>query len=272
MSFKPFAEGPDRPKQVISLGFYRTGSHSLRHALTILGYQDVFHSSAMAKDTDRWVGLGAAADDNIPCLPTYTGRTWTRKDWNAYVGPCEALTDIAPFAYPLLREFPEAKVILVQRDFDSWARSFEQTLILPSSQTFLAWLSGNIMEPFIGIQISQTAWKMYMGLLGVCSMEKTKDRKIMRAAYQRHYDQVRSLVTSDRLLEIDLGDLGWEPLCNFLGKSIPDVPFPRLNESRVFRDELRRLHWISLRAGGLKALAPAFGVLCVLLAFRLLWS
>ncbi|KAJ5122241.1 P-loop containing nucleoside triphosphate hydrolase protein [Penicillium atrosanguineum] len=271
MSFKPFAEGPDRPKRVISLGFYRTGSHSLKHALTILGYQDVFHSSAMAEDADKWVGLGAAADANIPCLPTYTGRTWTRKDWNAYLGPCEALTDIAPFAYPLLREFPEAKIILVHRDFESWARSFEQTLILPSSQGFLAWLSGNIMEPFIGIQISKSAWKMYMALLGVCSMEKTHNREILRAAYQRHYDQVRSMVPPDRLLEINLNDLGWGPLCNFLGKDIPDVPFPRLNESRVFKNELRRLHWISLRAGALKALAPICGVSCVLLACRLLW-
>lgn len=105
----------------------------------------------------------------------------------------EALTDVTPFAEPLLREFPEAKVILVHRDFDSWARSFEKTLILPSSEGLLAWLSGNIMEPFIGIQISQNAWKMYMALLGVCSMQKTNNREIMHAAYQLHYDRVRRM-------------------------------------------------------------------------------
>ncbi|KAJ5097338.1 P-loop containing nucleoside triphosphate hydrolase protein [Penicillium angulare] len=119
MDFKQFAEGPTRPKQVISLGFYRTGSHSLKAALTILGYRDVFHSSAMAKDVAKWVGMDKAADDKISYLPSYTGRTWSRDDLNRYFGPCEALTDVTPLAEPLLREFPEACVILVHSDFDS---------------------------------------------------------------------------------------------------------------------------------------------------------
>jgi hypothetical protein len=158
MSFKPYVEGPTRPKQVISLGFYRTGSHSLKEALTILGYRDVFHSSGIINDHLKWVGMNQAADDNIPCLPTYTGRTWLRDDWNQYLGPSEALTDVTPFAESLLNAFPEARVILVHRDFDSWVKSFQETLILPASEGILAWLSGNVMEPFIGLQISRTAW------------------------------------------------------------------------------------------------------------------
>lgn len=92
MNVKPFADGPAalNIEQVISLGFYRTGSQSLAEALTILGYCDVYHSSAMVYDAEKWVGMGIAADDNIPCLPSYTGRTWTRDDWNSYFGPCEA--------------------------------------------------------------------------------------------------------------------------------------------------------------------------------------
>ncbi|KAJ5553246.1 P-loop containing nucleoside triphosphate hydrolase protein [Penicillium frequentans] len=122
MSFNPFAESPTRPKQVISLGFYRTGSHSLKKALAIPGYR-------------------------------------------------EALTDVTPFAEPLLKAFPEARVILVNRDFESWMKSFQESLVLPASEGFLAWLSGNVMEPFMGLQITQTACKMYMGLLGVFRME-----------------------------------------------------------------------------------------------------
>lgn len=34
----------------------------------------------------------------------------------------------------------------------------------------------------------------------------------------------------ERLLVMQLGD-GWEPLCRFLGKPIPDEPFPRANDS-----------------------------------------
>ena len=256
MSFVPFATGPTRPKEVISLGFYRTGSHSLKEALTILGYKDVFHSSAMAADTDKWPGMAAAADANIACLPSYNGHTWSRDDFDKYLGPCEALTDVTPFAEPLLRAYPEARVILVHRDFDSWAESFQRTLVLPASEGILAWMSGNVWEPLIGLHISQTAWKMYMGLLGVCDMRKTRDRAIMRAGYDRHYAAVRRMVPPERLLELDLKDLKWEPLCEFLGKEVPDVPFPRLNESRVFRNELHRLHLITLRAGLLTLLSP----------------
>lgn len=258
--FKPFAEGPVRPKQILSLGFYRTGSQSLAEALTILGYQDVFHSSAMVYDPEKWVGIEVAADDNIPCLPSYTGRTWTRDDWNSYFGPCEALTDVTPFAEGLIREFPEARVILVHRDFDAWAKSFQETLVFPASQGFLAWLNGNFIEPFLGLHISQSAWKMYMGLLGVCSMSKAHDYRILRSAYQRHYDAVRRMVPPERLLEINLQDLDWKPLCEFLGKDVPDVPFPRSNESRVFSSLWRMAHLANLKAALLKLLIPALGV------------
>lgn len=40
----------------------------------------------------------------------------------------------------------------------------------------------------------------------------------------------------DRLLEYKLGS-GWEPLCKFLGKPVPDVPFPHVNESAT-HDEM----------------------------------
>ncbi|CAM1501349.1 Fc.00g105110.m01.CDS01 [Cosmosporella sp. VM-42] len=215
-SFVPFASGPTRPKEVLSLGFYRTGSHSLKQALTILGYRDVIHSSAMTADVSK------------------------------YFGPCEALTDVTPFAEPLLRAYPKARVILVHRDFASWVESFQRTVVLPSSEGLLAQLSGNLFEPMLGIHISQAAWKMYMGLFGVCDLRKTRDRRIMRTGYDYHYYNVRRIVPPERLLELDLKDLTWDPLCEFLGKEVPDVPFPRLNESRVFQNDLHRLHTMAL--------------------------
>ena len=39
---------------------------------------------------------------------------------------------------------------------------------------------------------------------------------------------IRGLVPPDRLLEWDISD-GWEPLCKFLGKPVPDIPFPHAN-------------------------------------------
>lgn len=39
---------------------------------------------------------------------------------------------------------------------------------------------------------------------------------------------VRGLVPPERLLEWSVQD-GWEPLCNFLDKPVPDEPFPHVN-------------------------------------------
>lgn len=44
----------------------------------------------------------------------------------------------------------------------------------------------------------------------------------------------------DRLLEYKLSD-GWEPLCEFLGKPVPDQPFPHLNEKKWVDEKLQLL-------------------------------
>ncbi|KAG9251826.1 uncharacterized protein F5Z01DRAFT_638811 [Emericellopsis atlantica] len=252
----PFSDGPLREKKVLSLGFYRTGSQSLKEALTILHYKDVFHSSAIMDAPAKFASLGAAADDNIACLPSYTGRHWNRAQWDRLFGPCEALTDVTPYSLDLLRAYPEAKVILVKRDFDSWATSYLNTLFLPSSAGIIPWLSGCVFEPMIGLKVSRIVWKFYMGLFGVCDLQKAGDRQIIRAGYNRHYDLIRSLVPPDRLLDIDLRDLSWEPLCKFLEKDVPVQPFPRLNESKTYAESWTLLHrWAFV--GALVKIVPA---------------
>lgn len=41
-------------------------------------------------------------------------------------------------------------------------------------------------------------------------------------------NMIRGLVPKERLLEWTVED-GWEPLCAFLGKPVPDEPFPHVN-------------------------------------------
>jgi hypothetical protein len=50
-----------------------------------------------------------------------------------------------------------------------------------------------------------------------------------RKKYFAYYDRIREVVPPERRLEYRLGQ-GWEPLCEFLGKEIPDVPFPNVND------------------------------------------
>ena len=48
------------------------------------------------------------------------------------------------------------------------------------------------------------------------------------AAYERHNENVRKGVPSERLVEWQASD-GWSPVCELLGVPVPEEPFPYLN-------------------------------------------
>ena len=56
-----------------------------------------------------------------------------------------------------------------------------------------------------------------------------QDREAIKSGFIRHYEHIRSIVPKDQLLEHSSRD-GWEPICKFLGKPVPNEPYPRVNE------------------------------------------
>jgi hypothetical protein len=57
---------------------------------------------------------------------------------------------------------------------------------------------------------------------------------------------IRGLVPKERLLEWHIGD-GWEPLCKFLGKPVPNVEFPHANAANSGwkdREEQANKRWV----------------------------
>ena len=68
--------------------------------------------------------------------------------------------------------------------------------------------------------------------------------------FDEHYEQVRTLLREDaeargrkveaKLLDYQVGE-GWERLCEFLGKDVPQQEFPRVNDSTVFKGRMRTL-------------------------------
>jgi hypothetical protein len=78
------------------------------------------------------------------------------------------------------------------------------------------------------------------------------------------------LVPKERLLNYKLGS-GWQDLCDFLGKEVPDEPFPRLNERNEMKIWMERIQKRELMKG-LKALSgylviPAVA-LCAAAAYK----
>lgn len=129
------------------------------------------------------------------------------------------------FALELIKAYPEAKVILVERDIDSWYDSVDEAII----QTTWGWRADFFtcfLAPLFGGKTGLTIRKLILGFFEARNVSelraKAKDR------YRRHYDEVRATVPPERLLNFELSD-GWEPLCEFLEKPVPAVPFPKKN-------------------------------------------
>jgi len=51
---------------------------------------------------------------------------------------------------------------------------------------------------------------------------------VFRSRYRQHNLYVKTYCKKEDLLLFQLGE-GWAPLCKFLNKPVPDVPFPHMN-------------------------------------------
>lgn len=52
----------------------------------------------------------------------------------------------------------------------------------------------------------------------------------MEKCYSDWLEHVKATVPKDRLL-VHNAKQGWKPICDFLGKPVPDCPYPRVNDS-----------------------------------------
>lgn len=225
------AQTPAAPAApILCLGMARTGTASLAAALRILGVEKVHHGLDIREDDPQWTVLSRAADASFPVLPTYTGKPFSRAEWDEVFGPYDAVSDVASFFGPsLVRAYPDAPVILVERDIDKWLTSID-AVFRPMSKPWKHRLI-HFVEPVAGCMSGRVAIKFEMGWT-----EAREPKDILqnaRKSYVRHYREIRELVPKDKLLDYQLKD-GWEPLCKFLGREVPDVPFPHVNDAAAY--------------------------------------
>ena len=64
-----------------------------------------------------------------------------------------------------------------------------------------------------------------------------RSRDKLREGYTKHYAHIREIVPNDNLLEWEPKD-GWQPLCKFLGRPVPNQPFPYANRGNDVSDRL----------------------------------
>jgi hypothetical protein len=265
-SITPPSSSENAGLQIINVGLFRTATKSMALAYKILGFKT--HHGLLEKVTETpWAQLEQAAEATWPNAPGARPREpYTRADWDALWGGYDAVTDLAsPFALELIRAYPDAKVIIVQRDFDLWWPSFKAEILDRVMLQPMASINGFLGLYLMGIPAVQAMRKIHFGFFGARSRSEILENA--RSVYEGYYADVRAAVPAERRLEYKPGD-GWEPLCEFLGVDIPNVPFPRENDAEEHDGEAKartRLIW----ANGLKILVPVLVLgLAVGVAFR----
>ena len=194
--------------KVIGTGFGRTGTDSMRAALTILGFGPCHHMFEVISNPEqeaRWramVGGGA-------------------RDWESLFEGYASCVDW-PSAYywrELIEAYPEARVILTWRTPESWWESF--------SNTILKGISTNDDPASVGKALIER--QIFGGRMG--------DRDHALAIYRANVAAVMAEVPPGRLLVHRLGD-GWAPLCAHLDVPVPDEPYPHGNATEAFHARL----------------------------------
>ncbi|MDG4901172.1 MULTISPECIES: sulfotransferase family protein [unclassified Mesorhizobium] len=194
--------------RVIGTGFGRTGTDSMREALTMLGFGPCHHMSevmAHAEQKRLWRALAQGA----------------APDWDRLFAGYKSCVDWPSVHYwrELIEVFPQARVILTWRSPESWWESFAKT-ILPA-------IIDSQDQESLGVAL---VTKQVFG-------GRPQDRAHAIAVYEANIEAVLKTVPAERLLVHKLGD-GWAPLCAHLGVPVPDEPYPNRNTTKEFRTAL----------------------------------
>jgi hypothetical protein len=224
--------------EVIGAGLGRTGTLSLRDALEELGYEKTYHFIDFGH-AKHWadVAKGKASIDSVIDSMIKDGYNATMDNPSADI------------YLNLFQRFPEAKVILTLRDSpqqfaSSWKelyRSIEVTerSFSPKFPSFFQWLP-------VFLRLKEMRCFMGTTHLGLPPCELLKNWRMhpngwLEEQYERHNQHVIENIPRDQLLVFNVKD-GWEPLCRFLDKPIPKVPFPhpKVNSSESLK-KLRKI-------------------------------
>ncbi|KAI9303281.1 P-loop containing nucleoside triphosphate hydrolase protein [Cunninghamella echinulata] len=205
------------PLEIIGAGFGRTATHSLRLALEKLGYK-THHMVTLMPDETQDPGVWVRAYDD----PNH------EDEWEKVYGDYQAAIDYptCTFYKELSERYPEAKVILTVRSPESWFKSIHNT-IFKDYEERNKHLTGH--RKAVVDMVKHTA----MGGILETEPEKLHDEAYMCKHFTDHIEEVKRTIPKERLLIMNLGD-GWDILCPFLGKPIPDEPYPVSNSTKDF--------------------------------------
>jgi hypothetical protein len=212
--------------QVIGSGFGRTGTSSLKKALEIL-YEDdnaaIYHMSVLIEN--GWAQFWY----------DFHHKKVTNEDIKTHFAKFIATTDNPSclFWEQLLDVYPDAKIIHSTRSPESWYKS--------CTDTVFNFQPGYPNQP-LGVRIIQMClpfWRLWSLM-----MRESWNDQFFKGDYSKENcikifkdweATVKSKCNKDKILIFDAKQ-GWEPICSFLNKPIPDVPFPHANDTAQMKN------------------------------------
>lgn len=179
--------------KVISTGFGRTGTTSLKAALERLGFSRCYHMMEVFSHPEHiplW--LDANQEEAV--------------NWEKLFGDYQAAVDwpSCTFYNELMQRYPDAKVLLSVRDPDSWYQSALETIY--SSQQLrppASWLFALI--PQVRRFMRMVDAVVWQGTFG----GRFEDKDYAIRVFNDHIAEVRRTVPPERLLVFDVKE-GWE--------------------------------------------------------------
>ena len=221
--------------KIICAGLYKTGLKSISKALRQLGFTVYDWEEQIFDFLDHWCDvLQNGAQPNVK-------RVYQNAD---------AVVDLPGnfFWEEILEAFPDCKVILSERDEDSWLQSWENHLKMLQSDRFQIILRDKLSKT--GRKVNVIANSCVEASLGSTNPKSTC---VFRKRYRMHNHRVKSIVPPEKLLVFNVKQ-GWKPLCDFLGCEVPTSAFPHENIKGEIVTQLkettilRRVNWEVQRA------------------------
>lgn len=194
------------PLKVIGAGFGRTGTLSLKLALEQLGFGPCHHMLEVFAHPET-IPLWIAAAEGRPNWQTIFKDYGAAVDWPT-----------ATFYRQLAEAYPDAKVVLTERDPDAWFASTQATI-------FARDLPPDSDDPWV-VMVTKVINDLFE--------RRMHDKERLLSVYQAHNARVREVIPPERLLVYRVSE-GWAPLCAFLGVPVPEGPMPKVNITEEFQ-------------------------------------
>lgn len=210
--------------RLIGAGLPRTATLAQKVALEMLGVGPCYHMVDVLGDLRR--------------VRQWSDAVEGRPEWDEiFAGYASTVDWPGSFFYRELRElYPDAKVLLSVRPGEAWAKSMGETIV--------PFLYGDSMMNDLSSARARVddEWNAFTALMdrmwslsGLLPDRGATDPATMAREMERYNAQVQDDV--DDVLVWSPAD-GWEPLCELLEVPVPDVPLPRVNDTRMFEERM----------------------------------